>query len=497
MPKLKDNDKIEYYQKPRRRRPKDHKLLTFIIFAVLLFYLSGYLLSYLGKDRIPIETVDYGTIGSSEVFKGIIVRDEYIVSSDMKGLPVYNYADNERIKKNVTVCTVQNVEETADIEEELSKIEKSISDIQRERSDLSVFKDDVDRIERDISGYVNSTAFKFISGNISDAYAMKDQIKSQIGLRSQIWATENISSLSEITETKSLYEAQLLENTAQVKSATSGVLSLHIDKLESVLTPETISEITEEQTNMRVTPAYISRNQSVEAGDPIFKIVQSNIWYIASYIPNSIASGWENGQTKKIYTTINDEEKSTEAEIKEMSVGTEKTLVIFETDRNLIDFLDIRTMDFQVYEDISRGFKIPCEAIVEKTFIKLPIDCVVDNLGQSGVIKRTGVDSFVSVTISSQDEEYCYILQDFGDLKLGDTILKGTGAYATEYKLSEVSTRKGVYVVNSSIAKFKVIDIMEQNTDYAIVRTDSDYGIKIYDSIVSDAKNIKEGQTIY
>ena len=63
--------------------------------------------------------------------------------------------------------------------------------------------------------------------------------------------------------------------------------------------------------------------------------------------------------------------------------------------------------------------------------------------------------------------------------------------------LSELLPHAGVYVANSSIAKFVVIDVVEQNQEYAIVQAGSTTGLQPYDTIVSDAKNIKEGDSVF
>ena len=52
-------------------------------------------------------------------------------------------------------------------------------------------------------------------------------------------------------------------------------------------------------------------------------------------------------------------------------------------------------------------------------------------------------------------------------------------------------------MANSSIAKFVVIDIVEQNQEYTIVQAGSTTGLQPYDTIVSDAKNIKEGDSVF
>ena len=81
--------------------------------------------------------------------------------------------------------------------------------------------------------------------------------------------------------------------------------------------------------------------------------------------------------------------------------------------------------------------------------------------------------------------------------KIGDIVLKGDGDSAEPFTVSDLVVYKGVYVANSSMARFKIIDVIGQNADYTIVDSSSGYGLRIYDKIVSDASQIEESQTLY
>ena len=107
------------------------------------------------------------------------------------------------------------------------------------------------------------------------------------------------------------------------------------------------------------------------------------------------------------------------------------------------------------------------------------------------------MDKFVNVGVTSYDEQYAYVLQSVDGLKLGDTVLNGTGMEAETFTISELVVYKGVYVANSSMAQFKIIDVIGQNAEYTIVDNESSYGLRIYDKIVADASTVEEDQTLY
>ena len=160
--------------------------------------------------------------------------------------------------------------------------------------------------------------------------------------------------------------------------------------------------------------------------------------------------------------------------------------------------MEDRTVSFSLESEIVEGLKIPNDAIVEKSLIKIPRTCLTESMGNDGVLRMSGEKTqFIDLSIVTSDEDAVYIEQDGAALKLGDIILQGTGEAAKQYTIAELEPHAGVYVANSSMANFVVIEILEQNQEYAIVKVGNIVGLQPYDTIVSDAKNITEGQSIY
>ena len=480
----------------KNKANNNHKILTIAVFTALSIYLLGYLVLFLNKPLISIETVHYGSVDVPATLRGIIVRDETIVVSEMSGEPAYNYSEYDKVPDNAIVCVVKDIGAAQVIEKEIQKLDENIIAIQRNRTDFSIFKEDIQRLQDNITNIVDNNIYKLNADNASIMYSIKDQVDAQIQLRNQIWLTENTRNTTSLADEKTQYENQLLDYRQAVRAEKGGIVSLHIDNLEEIVTPQTLNDIAKDQINMDVQQKYISKTMSVSEGSTLFRLVHSNVWYIVSYVPNEVASQWNTGDYMEIYATANDEEKRTTVQIQSMENLGAETYTVFVTDRNIIDFMNLRTMEFKVKENIYEGFKIPNGAIVEKTFIKIPKEFIVTSLENTGVIKRSATgDSFISISIAQSNADNVYIIQDFGTLKVGDTII-AQGEDAQTYILNEVTTYKGVYVANSSIARFTVIDIIGQNVDYTIVNPNNMYGLKIYDKIVSDAKTVDNKETV-
>ncbi len=478
-----------------------YKVFTIMIFLFFTIDLCGYIWVFLNRPSVPVEMVTYGSIESASSLKGLVIREEYVVTSDRAGMPVYNFSENEKIPKGETICVIRDEETSSAIEDKIDNIDKDILKSLQKRSDLSIFQEDVSRIESNITQLISAYNGKFMNENIMDIASLKNQIAAEMNQRTEIWLTENIEGVSNLSEEKNQYQQQLADSISTIKAEKSGLLSFQIDGQEDVLTPENLDAIEEKQVSTQITPKYLSKTGAVEQNEVMFKIVTSNKWYIVSYLPPEVVSGWQEGELKYLYTTINEEEKRFPVTIQTLSINEKEARVVFSATQDILSVIGLRNISFRVQSTSLEGIKIPNNAIIEKTVLKIPINYIVDNEGEQGVFKVVnGKREFVTLQLTrySITEGFGYVVQDFSNLKVGDTVIEPTEENPNTYAISEVETMKGVFVGNSSIAKFTAITIIGQNEEYTIVSPgSSSYELQAYDTIVSDAKNIGENQTLY
>ena len=65
------------------------------------------------------------------------------------------------------------------------------------------------------------------------------------------------------------------------------------------------------------------------------------------------------------------------------------------------------------------------------------------------------------------------------------------------YTVSKRATLVGVYNMNKGYADFRQINILYQNDEYAIVQSNTKYGLNVYDYIVLDAEAVSVEEFIY
>lgn len=487
-------------QKHRRKRQGGGiNTLMIVLFAVILVYMVKYAIDFAtGSTTVNIETVSYGTIDLPNSFNGMAVRDEYVVSSDITGIPTFYYGEGDRVKKNSIIAAVSESESADSAKDKLKSIDESIIETQKNRLDISKYKDDIDRTEKNIDDSVSSAVANVAAGNMNSVYTLRAAVQTQMDIRTEIWIRENSEgSDSSLSSQRESYQSQLDSSTHSLKASEGGILVLSCDGLEQTYTPDTLDAITQKNIKDGSSVTYLSKTTAVENGNPVFKIVSSNNWYICSYIDPAIVSDWKVGDTKVVRAFVDKSEKNVDVTIKSMTEKDGSMYVVFSCDRNVQDFLSVRAFEFYISDSSYVGLKVPNTAIAEKTFIKIPIECVVESLDGKSVVKRTGGnDKLITLDVESTDDQFAYIRQDFDALKIGDVVLKGTGESATEYTLSEVSTKVGVLTVNGAFAKFASISVLGKNSEYTIADPEKS-GLKAYDKIVTNASEVNEGDEIY
>ena len=179
-----------------------------------------------------------------------------------------------------------------------------------------------------------------------------------------------------------------------------------------------------------------------------------------------------------------------------------ETLLNLHFNNSMVTFVSDRFLDVELILEEEKGLKIPLTSIVDKEFFLLGEPYLIDE-GQKG--KRTVIrqcyleDGTISteritVGIYSYDEENKKYFVDATYLNTGD-ILHQLDSQATEI-VRERATLTGVYNINKGYADFREISILYQNDEYAIVKSGTEYGLKVYDYIVLNAEYVNDQQFI-
>jgi hypothetical protein len=99
----------------------------------------------------------------------------------------------------------------------------------------------------------------------------------------------------------------------------------------------------------------------------------------------------------------------------------------------------------------------------------------------------------IELTVYNETETDYYVSDE--SLRIGDYLISQDSG--EKYAVSKKATLIGVYNMNKGYAVFRQIIILYQNDEYAIVKSNTEYGLNAYDYIVLDASSVTDDALLY
>ncbi|WP_058485440.1 HlyD family efflux transporter periplasmic adaptor subunit [Defluviitalea phaphyphila] len=481
--------------KKHKRKSKNNRILVGSFFSIIIIiYLISSGVKLAKKTPLSIEIVQTGTINNNIKVNGIIIRNETVVRSNQDGNIQYLVYEGEKVKDNTPICMIGDNQILSEIKENIDKINENIIKVQNQRKEFSIIQKDIDNINYEIYNLINQIIDIGFDNDYSQIYSLKDSINSEIKKKYILLSKEQSSSLQNLISQKEEYENLISENSNFITAKTSGIISYYIDGFEEKFSPENLNSLTKSDFETIYKGKYITQNSTIKKEDPLFKVVDNYDWYVAGIVSKDIAKEWEIND--EVLIKFNEEDITVKAKIYSIKSIEDSIVFVLQSTEQILPFIDKRNIEFEIIKDNYEGIKIPINAIVEKTFLKIPKNYIQYSGNKTVVIKKgLNKDELISVVADFEDEENIYVLQDFSSLKLYDILVFPENT-EIEFTIKETLSKTGVFVVNGGIIKFKHVEILFQNKDYAIIENNNSSGIKIYDQIVSDATNVLENQFV-
>ncbi|MBR1737339.1 MAG: hypothetical protein IJ736_10050 [Firmicutes bacterium] len=511
-PRSGESGNVYEFEKRRRKSPKVERRtrvaigtgkitnnVAVLMFVIIIVYLcvKGY--GLMTKDIVVYDTIEYGSIDTAKVATGVITRNEKVYKASAAGMISYNIADEEKVKPGMTVCTIKDSNITDSMEDTLDDIEKNIYDMSKLREGMSVFSEDVEKLNNQIKNTLDTYAYAFSINDIKSFYTAKNMVESKISLRNKMILSENKGSLEELSQQQKETVDEINANTTPISAESGGILIYNTDGLEETFTRENLDKLTKEQTQMQAEISNIKT--SVMPDDNIFKIIEDNVWYISSYIPDEYIEGWEEGDMRKIYIKNANDTEMFEAYVQKLvkNDDDDEAYVVLKMTKDILEYIDTRNFEFELNKT-EEGFKVVISAIVEKVAVNIPSKYV-----RGGKVLRKKGNEVSEIVVTTLDDEevakrdFIYPQVDISVLSVGDTLIGHDDPNDTYVISDDVKNQKGVYVINSGIAEFKAINMENSisNSTHTILDKNNNFDIKIYDRIISDAKNVDKQQFLY
>jgi len=481
-----------------KRRSKAIMFIAGIIFVIVVAYIFDSVTKLSNRVEIPSESITMGTMDVPMIFNGIIIRNESVYTAPTAGVVTFSRNDLDRVSRGAEICRIEDGQASEEAAARIEDIERAILRIQERRSDISAFRRDLDNIYLQVKNIVDNRALPSLQTDFSVIYEVKDAITSNMNLRNQIIMNEERGSLSTLVNERQHYENELNMNSEIIYAEESGVLSYVVDGMEGSLTFERLSSLTPEETRMSVDYSQMVRIREVEEDEPVFKVITSNEWYIAAYIPMEYVFDWMEDEPRTIYIQEGGDYSPVDMRIETIIEGDDEYYVLFRSTKNMVDYIHMRDVRFKITDSRHSGYKIPTAAIVDLTLLKVPKEYMIDDDGNFLMKRFENGDDRISVRSLYSDSDFYYVFQEIGKLELNDEIRRPEEPH-TVIKLSDVQNVKGVYVVNRGFAEFKRITLdprIPALGEYVVLDPARNPELRLHDRISTDSRTISPQQII-
>ncbi|MBQ7430288.1 MAG: hypothetical protein IJV29_11520 [Butyrivibrio sp.] len=438
-----------------------------IFFSVMAIYIVISVITYMRRDHIVGYQVKEGALSTNNIYDAVAVRTEKIITSDNAGYVNYFATEGGRV-------AVGNLVYTVDESGQLLEYLKS-----QGSEEVALGDEDLSELRSQIVNFDSS----FDPQNFYTVYDFKVSIDGTVQKLSNSSILQNIQSLNSNSGT--------LSSIGYKNAPDTGIVVYSIDGYED-LTLETMTLDKLDQKNYEKT--QLINNTLVKAGDPVYKLCTSEEWSIIinEQDPERLQE-FEDLEYIKVRFIKNQDESW--GKVTTYTNVDGQSFVQLTFTNSMITFCRDRFLNVELITEDETGLKIPNSSIVNKSFFLIPKTYLINNNDNTSGVLREKYDEqgnatteFVSLNVYNETDTEYYI--DTDTLRAGDTLIKPDSN--ERYTVSKTDTLIGVYNINKGYADFRQVKILYQNDEYAIVRSNTMYGLNVYDYIVLDSSTVDE-----
>lgn len=458
------NNKIVKYRKPLNIN------IGMIIFAAIFVYIIICIFGYFTSKHIVPYEVTVGSLSTNNVYQGIAIRNEAVITAQQAGYINYYAREGERVGTGNLVYTLDESGRLSDYLNTENAGENTLS------------AEDLSELKSEILGFVSS----FDAEHFSSVYDFKYNVKGTVLKLANANILENADKIN---------SSGISELISFCRAPDTGIVIYSVDGYEDL----TLEQFTRDLYNTKeYEKTQLISNELIAAGEPVYKLSKDEDWSIVIQVDVEKADELEELEYVKVKFLKNQD--MSWGQVSRYTNPDGDTFVELTFTNSMITFCTDRFIDIELITEEEKGLKVPNSAIVEKEFFIVPKEYVTQGgkSGNYGVIREaytedgTATTEFIETTIYNETETEYYL--DDSQLRIGDYIIKPESAQ--KEVISKRGTLIGVYNVNKGYADFKQINILYQNDEYSIIKSNTQYGLSVYDYIALDASSVEENEII-
>lgn len=388
-------------QKKKSRKNLKRRLFAFFAGAAALYIVAAVITAMIG--HLSTTTALNGLLTEGFKADGYIFREQTVVNAPCGGVLECMVSDGDRISEGQTIGYIYSAQPSADTVKQLKELNMRLATAgisgKEETYNSSIYGNDAE-----ISSYIRDMSDSATERNIK---TFADKVVSvETRLKAKTDDGDQGKTVEELTsEINSLNQSAGLLQT--ITAEKGGVFCPRTDGMEEKL---------DYSKALEATPPYLKEldgavpviSQNVEAGQPLFKIINNYTWYFAANIDKKQAETLKEGQNVNLeFFDLSDMPVSGRIAKISNEDGGDVTVVVSTN---------------KYVKGIYSTNKINCDIVtVSVEGIKLPVSCLRVKDGTEGVfVVRLDRAKFVPVSVKYKNNEWAVVspVDATGDSKL-------------------------------------------------------------------------------
>jgi len=399
-------------------------LVILILAATVAIYFAAYIYNALDDPYRTTQVYAYTSYDSVTV-EGLVVREARVLPAQ-PGILEITRAEGEKVGTGQEIALVYRDSQAQANQVQIEEMEMEI-ELLEYAIDQGGDLDSAARLDEDILQAVVGLRSSYALGDCTQLRDQVMNVKSSVLKRGYTYGegltpADLTARLRQLKEELTVLTRQSARATTRVTAPEPGVFSSLVDGYESLLTPDTV---------LQLTPSALQElidNPAGEESGALGKLLTSNTWYFAANLPKQSAERLTEGKTATLRFSG---ELNREVEMTVEQIGpTEqnKTLVVFSSSRYLILTTLLRCQTVELIFDRWSGLRIPKQALhleeVTRTDDKTGEPVSVQILAVYALVN--GHAELREVEIVHEGEDY-YVVRSVGTgpkvLRAEDTII--------------------------------------------------------------------------
>ena len=371
-------------------------ILTLFIFGYLFFRTVPSLFAVTSKFVLPESILIKDTVDT----EAIIIKKENLYKSEGNGTVEIINDEGDKVAKGRQICKVVLTDGKSVLRQEVEELDKKIENFKSVEKEKDIIKKDEEKLEENIENIILNIQKKICQGEYEDVELLKGKLTLYYAKQQDFSGEDHLinQSIDSLQEKRDNLKKQLSNNVINCYSSEAGIVSYKIDGYEEIYSFHNKNDYNYSSFKTgNVKATTIENGQKVNAGDPIFKIIDNFEWYMILKIEDlKNISDYKEGDS--ILVCIKELDEEFKGNIVNVNKENTKGTILCKFNKGFHKVYDKRFVNIDIIKYKHNGFKLPKKSIVEKDGLK---GVYIKDI--SGIIK------FKPVEILKEDDKFVYL----------------------------------------------------------------------------------------